>query len=46
MSLYVLIEAVKAEGFSRGGMVTAAFGDVVVAEYPVQAGHQGASGLQ
>ena len=32
MSLYVLlIEAVKAEGFSRGGVVAAAFGDVQVA---------------
>jgi hypothetical protein len=31
MSVFVLIEAVKAEGFSRGGMVAAAFGDVQVA---------------
>src|SRR6266516_8230751 len=31
MSLYVLpIEPVKAEGFSRGGVVAAAFGDVQV----------------
>ena len=30
MSLYVLIEAVEAEGFSRGGMVASAFGDVQV----------------
>jgi hypothetical protein len=31
MSLHVLIEAVQAEGFSRGGMVAAALGDVQVA---------------
>jgi hypothetical protein len=32
MSFYVLlIEAVKAEGFSRGGVVAAAFGDVQAA---------------
>src|SRR5215472_6552693 len=31
MSFYVLIEAVKAEGFSWGGVVAAAFGDVQVA---------------
>ena len=29
--LYVLIEAVEAEGFSQGGMVAPAFGDVQVA---------------
>ena len=31
MSLLSLIEAVKAEGFGRGGVVSAAFGDVQVA---------------
>ena len=31
MSLLFLIEAMKAEGFSRGGVVAAAFGDVQVA---------------
>jgi hypothetical protein len=31
MSPYVLIEAVKADGFSRGGVVASAFGDVQAA---------------
>ncbi len=31
MSLYVLIEAVKAESFSRGGVVASAFGNVQIA---------------
>ena len=31
MSVSVLIEAVEAEGFGRGGVVAAAFGDVQVA---------------
>src|SRR5512140_2011228 len=47
MSLYVLlIEAVKAEGFSRGDVVAAAFGDVQVAGVFDGRGDGGADGGQ
>jgi hypothetical protein len=46
MSASALIEAVKAEGFGRGGVVAAAFGDVQVAGVFEGRGDGGADGGQ
>ena len=46
MSASVLIEAVEAEGFGRGGVVAAAFGDVQVAGVFEGRGDGGADGGQ